>query len=241
MHLEWVAFDACLELLIAIVCEPDRTAWKKHRGERDIEWERRMVATAEAAAKIGEMAFDARRLEGGTGFSQEERDRLGGFVRRLHAEHDLEFLAAGVVPREPTFGLEKHRIDGLSLKFAIQHQNGRIVCRKLRANFLAIGGALGIWAGHLFRKRCPYRELGVLEAARADPAFLDRRVDVGRVRRRAGHPRKAEGAVVGQPDRTRFLPELDERSIAQREPSPIEGVELLEDQQRHRLAEINRR
>src|ERR1700730_5482479 len=38
-----------------------------------------------------------------------------------------------------------------------------------------------------------------------------------------------------------FLAQLHESSIAQREPRLIEGVELLEDQQSHRLAEIQRR
>ena len=55
-HLEGVPLDAGLELLIAVVREPDRTAGKEHRRQRDIEREGRMVAAAEAAADIGETA-----------------------------------------------------------------------------------------------------------------------------------------------------------------------------------------
>ena len=53
-HLEGVPLDAALELLIAVVGQPDRTAGQEHRRQRDIERERRMVASAESAAHIGE-------------------------------------------------------------------------------------------------------------------------------------------------------------------------------------------
>ena len=52
-----------LKLLIAIVCQPDRTAGEEHRRQRDIEREWRMIASAESAADIGELGVDPRRLE----------------------------------------------------------------------------------------------------------------------------------------------------------------------------------
>ena len=115
-HLDGVAFDAALKLLIAVMRQPDRAAGKKHRGERDIEHERRMVAPAKAAADIGELGVDARRLERSAGLAEQERDRLGGLVGRLNAEHEFEFAVLGVVPAETAFRLEKHRIDGLGLE-----------------------------------------------------------------------------------------------------------------------------
>ena len=75
----------------------------------------------------------------------------------------------------------------------------------------------------------------------ADQTVLERRVNIGRVRGRAGHARETISAVVRRPDRAGFLAELHESSIAQRKTRLIEGVELLEDQQSHRLAEIQRR
>ena len=59
-HLEGVPLDAALELLIAVVREPHRAAGKKHRRQRDIEREGRVIAAAEAAADIGELSVDGR-------------------------------------------------------------------------------------------------------------------------------------------------------------------------------------
>src|SRR4051812_31470336 len=42
-----------LELLIAVVREPDRTAGEKHRRQCDIERKRRVILATEAAAEIG--------------------------------------------------------------------------------------------------------------------------------------------------------------------------------------------
>ena len=80
VHVEAVAFDSRLKLLIAIVGEPDRAAGKKHRGQCHVERKRCVVAPAEGAAHIGKLCVDARRLEGRLGFAQEERDRLGSLV-----------------------------------------------------------------------------------------------------------------------------------------------------------------
>ncbi len=62
-HREGVPLDAALELLKAVMGEPDRPAGEEHRRQRNIERERRVVASAEAAAQIGEMGVDALRLE----------------------------------------------------------------------------------------------------------------------------------------------------------------------------------
>ena len=58
-HLEGVPFDAALELLVAVMRQPDRAAGEKHRRQRDIERKRRVVPPAEAAADIGELRVDA--------------------------------------------------------------------------------------------------------------------------------------------------------------------------------------
>ena len=237
-HLDGVPLDARLELLIAIVGEPDRATGKAHRRQRDVERERRMVASAESAADMREMRVDARRLEGVASFTQKECDRVRGLVRRLHAEHELEVLAAPVVPGETAFRLEEHRVHGLRLEFAVQHQEGRIVRRKLGADLLAVGGGFGIFAPGRYRERRPYRALRILETPRTDPSFLSRRVDIRRVRCRAGDTRETIGAIGGHRDRTGLLAEFQERPVTQREPRLIEGVELFEDQQSNRLAEI---
>ena len=80
----------------------------------------------------------------GDGLRQACRQRLGGFVRRLHAEHELEVLGTRVVPGEPAFRLEEHRVDGLRLELVVERQRRRIGRRKLGADPLAIDGRLGI-------------------------------------------------------------------------------------------------
>jgi len=91
------------------------------------------------------------------------------------------------------------------------------------------------------RESCPDRASRTLEEARTNPAVLDRRVDIGRVRGRAAHARETKLAVVGHFDRAGFFTELQDSCVAQREPRLIEGVEILKDQQRHRLTQIERR
>ena len=83
-------------------------------------------------------------LNGRPRLARAERDRLRGLVGRLHAEHELEVLAAGVVPGEPAFRLEEHRIDRLGLEFAVQHQERRIFRCELGADLLAVGRRFGI-------------------------------------------------------------------------------------------------
>ena len=62
VYFECVPFDARLELLIAVVGEPDRTIREEHPCQRNVQRERGMVASAESAADIGELSVDARRL-----------------------------------------------------------------------------------------------------------------------------------------------------------------------------------
>ena len=62
-HLEGVPLDAALELLKAIMREPDRASRQEHRRERDIEREGRVIAAAETAADIGELRIDPLGLE----------------------------------------------------------------------------------------------------------------------------------------------------------------------------------
>src|SRR6476659_7924111 len=125
-HLEGVTLDAALKLLIAVMGEPHRTAGQEDRSQRDVEWEGAMVASAESAAHIGKQCYDVRRLERSPGIAEPACKRFSGLVTRLQGEHELEVFGARVVPGEPAFRLAKHRVDRLSLKFAVQHQNGRI-------------------------------------------------------------------------------------------------------------------
>src|SRR5262249_6861951 len=145
VHRDGVPLDSRLELLVAIVGEPDWTTWEEHPRQRNVEREWRVVAAAETAAHIGELHVDTRRRMWGFGCAQQESHRLRGIVRRLHADDKLEALAARVVPGESAFRLEKHRIHRLRLELSLEHQARRIVCCKLGADVFAVTGGLRVF------------------------------------------------------------------------------------------------
>ena len=161
-NIEGVPLDPGLKLVEAVVGEPDGAIGKDHRRQSDIERERRVVASAEPAAAIGEVDVDVRRAEFRIGLAEQKCDRFRGFVGRLHADDERERLAARVVPRKPAFRLEKHRIDRLGVELTVQHQERRIVRRQLRAYFRADVSGFGIGRPGRDRQPRPDRDLGVL-------------------------------------------------------------------------------
>src|SRR6476646_2398800 len=108
----------------------------------------------------------------------------------------------------------------------------RIVPCEFRTDLFAVGCGCGIGLSGRDRGSRPYRAPGVFETLRTDPAVLDRRVDIGRVVGRAAYACETKRTVVGHCDRAGFFAELQESCVAQGEPRLIEGVEILEDQQR---------
>jgi len=129
----------------------------------------------------------------------------------------------------------------LRLELALEHQPRRIVSRKLGANVFAVTRGLRVLLPDGNRQPRPDRPLGVLKFSRTDPAILDRRIDVGSIRRGPGDSGKTKRGVGRPRDRTGLLAVSHHVAIAQREPRLIEAVEILEDQDRDRLAEIERR
>ena len=239
--LEGVPLDPRLKLLEAVVREPDRTIGEEHRRQRDVKRERRMVASAESAAAIGRIGVDAHWLHGRLGLAEQICDRAGDLEGRLRADDKLEGLARPIEPGKAAFRLEKHRVDRLGLEFAVQHQKRRIVRREFSPDPLAVLRSFGIGLPGRDREPRPYRLARVLEAPGTDPAVLERREHIGRLGRRAADAGEAKSAVVGRLDRAGFVTELRERRIAEHEARLIESVEVLEDQQRHGLTEIERR
>ena len=124
-HLEGMALDAALKLLIAVMRQPHRMTGEEHRRQRHIQHKRRVIAASEAPTHIGELRVDPRRLERSAGLAKQMRDRLRRLVGRLHTQHQFEAAALPVVPREAGLRFEKHRIDRLRLEFALEHQKIR--------------------------------------------------------------------------------------------------------------------
>ena len=133
-----------------------------------------MVASTESAAHIGKQGLDVRRLERSPRVAEHIGKRFSGVVRRLHAEHELKVFGARIVPAEPAFRLEEHRVDGLRFEFAVEHQQRRTGRGKLGADLLAISGGLGVGRPGFDRERRPYGALGILKLAGTDPAGEDR-------------------------------------------------------------------
>src|SRR5262249_30151506 len=191
-HLEGVPLDSRLKLLETVVGEPHRTVGEEHRRQRDIKWERRVVASAESPAAISKISVDAGRLESRQGVAEQIGDRFRGLVRRLRADDELEVFAAGVIPGKAAFRLEKHRIDRLRLEFAIEHQQRRVVGCEFRADFFAIARRFRIGLPGGSREARPDRTSRAFEEPWTDPAVLDRRIELGRARGRAPYPRATE-------------------------------------------------
>src|SRR5262249_58956520 len=89
-----------------------------------------MVATAETTAAIGKIVVDPCRLESRLRVAEQIGDRFRGLVRRLHADDELEVLAAGVVPGQAAFPLAENRGGRLRLAFPVPHSEGRGVSCK---------------------------------------------------------------------------------------------------------------
>ena len=199
-----------LELLVAIVREPHRPAGKEHRRQRDVERERRVVAAAEAAAEIGEMRVDAGRLERRAPRRADSATDSAASCGDCTPTTSSRFLPpASYQARPPSGSRNIGSIDWVSNRG--RAPAGRDCRRRARR-------------GSARRRSRPSRiappacsasgaQTGsrrVLELAGADPALLDRRVDVRRVGRRAGHAREAIRAVGRHRDRAGFLAELHE-------------------------------
>jgi hypothetical protein len=188
-----------------------------------------MVAAAEAAAHIGEMRVDPLRPDVAAGFAEEGGDRFGRLLRGLDADHELHHPPGVVVPGESRLGLEEHRIDGLGLEAALEHQPVVMAGREVGADARPVIGGLLV-GGTTAVRPGPDRPLALAEAPRHHPAGLDRGVDVGRVRRRAGDAHEAERRVRIAGPRSGLAPIGDGSRSPQRQARLVEGVEILEDQ-----------
>ena len=221
--------------------EPDRPSREEHPRQRDIDRKWRVIAAAEAAAERREMRIDALRLERRFGLAEEISEPFRDLIRRLDADNQFENLRPVIVPGEAALGLERHGVHGLGIELAVDDEHAGIAGGEELPDLLAIGGALGIVTALRDRKRLPDRPSAAIVEAGADEAFLKRRVDIRGVRRRSGDPGEAKRGVVGLRQRSGLGAEFQEIAVPEDHPRAIVGVEAVEQEQRHRLAEIERR
>jgi hypothetical protein len=181
------------------------------------------------------------RLECRFGLAGEISERFRDLIRRLDAENQFENLRPVIVPSEPALGLQGHGVHGLGIELAVEDEHAGIAGGEELPDLLAIGGPLGIITALRDRKRLPDGPSAALGEAGADEAFLKRRVDIRGVRRRSGDPGEAQRRIVGLLDRSGLGPEFQQIAVPDDHPRAIVSVEAVEQEQGHRLAEIDRR
>ena len=108
-----VALEPHLELFKAVIGEADRLAAPIDRGDGEIEGEDRLVAPAEAAARIAGDQID--RVHRHRQFALGEHGQGAAYVvfRRLGADHQVQGPRPRIVPSEAALRLHEHGVHGL--------------------------------------------------------------------------------------------------------------------------------
>ncbi len=108
-----VAFQPSLELAEPVVLEPHRRALRKRGSDGEEHGEERRVAATEAAARIARVDADAGRMNARALERRADRRRVA--IRRLRAEDEVERERAidGAHVGHARFRLHEHRVDGL--------------------------------------------------------------------------------------------------------------------------------
>lgn len=173
------------------------------------------------------------------GLAEQEGHGLCRSIGRLHPQHDLQMLMAGLKPRKAAFWFEEHWINGPRLEPAVEHQHVRRRHGEGSADFLAKNcpSTIGILHG---RVRLPDGPAAAILKCRADPPLIDRRVGIP-LAVRTCNPRESQLRVIGCPLRACLSAKPQWRSVAERHPRPVVGIEALEEEERQRLAEIEGR
>ena len=197
-----------------------------------------MVAPAETPAEVGEVEVHVRRTERRLRRAEENAKRACDLVGRLDTNDELQLTLVGVEPREARLRLQEHRIHGLGLEAAVEHEQVRIVGAKAFPDFLPEGGRRRIGPPSRNGQGCPDRATAGFELARANPPLLKRRVDVGGIRCGARNAGKAKGAVVRAGQRPGLCAEPDQGLLAKEQPRLVERVEFLKEQEGERLAQV---
>ena len=142
-HADGVALDAELKLLKTIVGKAHRAARREQAGERRVERVDAVVLAAKSTAQIGAMRHDLLdRMICGILRHQRHYAR-GSLPRRLDADHQFELARRAVVPGETGLRLHENLVDGLGLKFSIEHDAAGTTCVDLSADLIAIVGGPG--------------------------------------------------------------------------------------------------
>ncbi len=238
-HLEGVALDRGLELLVAVVGQPHRLAVGVKRGHQAVEG-KVVVILGAVANGIAGMDEHLRDRERALGLGQHLRRALADFDGRLGRHHHVQRLGGGVIPAVGVVGLERGGVDRLRVVLALQHQPVRRRLVQLLpdpagmvhallaelAVILAIGPDRLVLAHHAGEQR------RVLQAG--EYIVVERGV--------AAHPHEAEGAPGIALERAGLGAVADDFVVElELVLGKAEAGEIVIDQDRHRMAEVGRR
>src|SRR5690606_2612635 len=118
-HVEGVALERGLELLVAVVGDAHRPAVAVEGADHAVERHVAVVLRAVADGVAGVQEHLEHRGADGRGHFHRT---VGHFLGRLGRHHHVQGLRGGVVPAVGIVGLERRRVDGLRLVTALQHQ-----------------------------------------------------------------------------------------------------------------------
>ncbi len=233
---ERVALDAALELLVAVVGQAHRHTLAIQRGERGIEDEDVVVlgAVADGIARMDVelLQGEARRLDHVHAF-------VGDFERALGGDHEVQGLARRVVPAVAVVRLQCRRLDRWGLVALVEDQP------VLRRVFQLLGHALGMEQPLLGEVAVQLRLAGPYRFAVEDGGEQHRVLQAGElvvlVGRLAADPDEAI-AAVGIALVQRGLGAIADRLVVELELElgPAEALEVVPDQDRHRMADEHR-
>ncbi len=237
VHLERVAFQGRLELLVAIVGETHRTAVRIHRADETVERHVEVVLRpiADGVARMDEQILHRECAL---------RDHAGRAVRdlgrRLGRHDHVQRLRRGVVPAVRVVGFERGRVDRLRVVFALHHQPVRRRVIQLLLHLSGIEHALLVELA-VFDTVRPHR-LVLTHHAREHRCVFQAGEDVVVIGRLAADAHEAERApriALERPGLRAITDDLIlELQFVFRE---TEAREVVIDQDRDRLAEIRGR
>ncbi|MNG91921.1 hypothetical protein D3C79_508390 [compost metagenome] len=234
--IEGMALDAALELLVAVVGQADRHTGAIQRGHGGVEDEDvvvfRAVAHGIARVHVQRVQGEARRLDHVHAF-------LRHFERALGRDHEVQRAAGRVVPAVAVVRLQRGGFDGRRLVALVEHQPvlGRVV--QLLGHALGVEqpllGQVAVLVGLLRPHRLAVEnggeQHGILQAGEL----------IVVERRGTAHAHEAE-AAVGVALVQRRLGAIADRLVVELQLALglAEALEVVPDQDRHRVADEHR-
>ncbi|MNF67751.1 hypothetical protein D3C84_495740 [compost metagenome] len=235
VHVEGVALDTALELLVAVIGQAHRYTVAVHRGQGGVEDEDVVVLGAVSHGVAG-VHVQLRDLEARR--RQHVRGLLGHFEGALGGHDEMQGAAGGVVPAVAVVRFQGSRLDRLGLEALVEDHPAFRRGRQLLLHLLGVEQALGGQvSGRVARSPGGFS----LADQREQHAVLEAGEAV-RVKGRGAANANETEAAIGVALVERGLGAVADHLLVELEDvlRPAVTVEVFPDQQRHRMADEHR-